>query len=127
MSGHVIRQLRNRDGKDDLAVAMIIEDEGLVGNDLGMVPVVILESTETGKRLWSWAQREGKKLPFSPAAFGQPAGIRATRLNTYTQAAQNLQIAPIPKDHCIVAVGGFGVILAEQDLFKLDVAEIVAP
>ena len=41
---------------------MVVEEEEL-GEDRGMEQVIIPESTATGKRLWNWAQREGKQLP----------------------------------------------------------------
>lgn len=118
MSGYVIRQLTKEDGQDNLSVAMIIE-EGDLGEDRSAQGVIILESSETGRRLWAWAQREGKNFPFSPPAFGQPAGIKATRLKAYTQVAQNLRVARISQDHCIVTINGIGVIVNNEDLFLL--------
>ena len=117
-NGYVIRQLRNRDGKDELTIAMIIEEEDL-GGDHGMEQVIIPESSETGKRLWECTQREDRSFPFSPAAFGQPAGIKATRLNAYTQVAQNSRNGPIPKDHCIVTINGTRVIVPDKDLYVI--------
>lgn len=111
MSGYVIRQLKG----DDLAVAMVIEQEEL-GDDRGTEQVIIPESTQTGKLLWRWAQRERRAFLFSPAAFGQPAGIKALRMEALTKAAQELKAYPIPQDHCIVSINGTAVILANNDL-----------
>ena len=116
MSGYVIRQLNQNDGRDDLAVVMIIEEEEL-GKNRSTESVIIPESTETGKRLWAWAQRDNKEFSFSPAAFGQPAGIKATRMQAFTETAQRARASPFPENHCIVSINGINIILANEDLF----------
>jgi hypothetical protein len=113
--GRVIRQLQKKDGVDKLEIVMVIEEEEL-GEDRSIDNGIIPETSEIGQRLWKHAQQEGRTLPFSPAAFGQPAGIQTTRLNAYTKAAREVRGTPIPKGHCVVSLDGFSIILPEQDL-----------
>ena len=115
MSGYIIRKLTQRNGRDDLTIAMVVEEEEL-GEDRGMERVIIPESTETGKRLWNWAQREGKQLPLCPAVFGQPAGIQGKKLVAFTKAAQRQNL---PKNEHIVAIDGIAVVVPEEDLFTV--------
>lgn len=113
MSGYVIRRLTIVDGEYKPAVAMIIEGEEL-GEDRSTELVIIPESTETGKRLWNWAQREGKQLPLCPAAFGQPAGIQGRKLVAFTKAAQKHNL---PKGEHIVVTSGIAIIVPDKDLY----------
>ncbi|MDO8470445.1 MAG: hypothetical protein Q7S63_00515 [bacterium] len=87
MSGIIIR-MANPTTKN-LDVVMIVEEDDIEeGTESIPTPVIIPESSESGKLLYAWALREKKSLPFTPQVFSQPGGVQSALDEALTTAVR---------------------------------------